>query len=973
MKSMNCLLLIILATLSPLVLRSQNHLQKQVDSLLNIGNKMDQQGDLNRAINNYQQAYTILEAGNFPKAYLGEVTAKIAYSHYYNKNFKQSVKYLKKSLFLFKSDSLVYQRCCDISADIAIMSYYNLHSPIDTLGKYALIAADCASNVFGMSSPELGRYINLYGTFQLEKKNYQEAQAIFHYAHDLLDMSADSFRYHLIESCSNLYSLYNILGNNDSSIIYAKEALFHGKLFYRKEDIELARLYDQLAFAFNIAGQLDSSILYLDSAYSINPKVRPLKTKAEFYYRKGVEQYEQNNYAESKKHFINAGTFLINNNINDTLEASIWLYIAGIAAKESNIEEAQEYYDKCYNLFVRYYGKYNSRTVEVLKMKNELQKVSVIAQTTKTQDPKLYPNLSDNNYLKILNDIQLGYYEKSIKEIQRNYKIIQYDFSDTLNYYSDPSLSSPTIDKNALFSLLTLKSIAFFHLSQKENSIEKLKYSFLLLKKCDTLINQIRNNISFSKNTGLEDLFSTWYETTMFVAGALYNQTQNIYYFEQAFIGMEQQKAFSLLNASIKAGIENTIPSQILETEKQLKEKIAGLKQKIIRHKLLNPGNNQSANSLQDSLFKANANLDQLISNAKFQYPKYWELSHEPSIVKINDVTNALDPQTAIISYTFTKSGDINIIIIAQENNTFFLGKKVPKLNEHINTINKYISGEYTNQKNYLNAAYQLHEALIAGVGENIKRLIIIPDGILHNLPFEALITTSTGNGTVANMAIPYLIKKYAVSYAYSVTLAYEQLIKGNIKNQKKFLLGYSSPQFNDLKIVEKLCIEHKLDYKIQNKPSSATQNNFLSENLKQYSIIHISAHGNTSPQPEGLGVMFSGSKPIYFGDIIKLDIEANLVLLLACMSGDGNIVTGEGLIGLNRAFYIAGAKNIILFRTNLNNEANTFFCKILYEQLIKFPSQTYSESLQKARLAMLNSNEFSKPVYWAGYYLMGH
>ena len=73
---------------------------------------------------------------------------------------------------------------------------------------------------------------------------------------------------------------------------------------------------------------------------------------------------------------------------------------------------------------------------------------------------------------------------------------------------------------------------------------------------------------------------------------------------------------------------------------------------------------------------------------------------------------------------------------------------------------------------------------------KGIDKLIIVPDGVLGYLPFDALLKNRTDT---TFKALPYLIKAYEISYSYSVTLLQEMSVK---KNQpSKTFLGFA-PEF---------------------------------------------------------------------------------------------------------------------------------------------------------------------------------
>src|SRR5688572_2873023 len=83
------------------------------------------------------------------------------------------------------------------------------------------------------------------------------------------------------------------------------------------------------------------------------------------------------------------------------------------------------------------------------------------------------------------------------------------------------------------------------------------------------------------------------------------------------------------------------------------------------------------------------------------------------------------------------------------------------------------------NVKKSLDAAHALYQMLISPVAEKlsgIKRLVIIPDGLLGYLPFEILLS-STGSNTADDSLkhLPYLLTKFIIRYEHSATIAVEK------------------------------------------------------------------------------------------------------------------------------------------------------------------------------------------------------
>ncbi|MFZ1282455.1 MAG: CHAT domain-containing protein, partial [Ignavibacteriaceae bacterium] len=138
--------------------------------------------------------------------------------------------------------------------------------------------------------------------------------------------------------------------------------------------------------------------------------------------------------------------------------------------------------------------------------------------------------------------------------------------------------------------------------------------------------------------------------------------------------------------------------------------------------------------------------------------------------------------------------------------------------------------------------------------------------------------------------------------------------------------------------------------------------------------VIHLSTHSflhNDKPF-----IIFSKNQSnvedgfLEMSEILNLKLTADLVVLSSCRSGLGNIDEAEGIIGMQKSFYEAGAKSIVVSLWDVNDKYTSLFMKSFYNYL----SQGYdkSEALQKAKIYFKN-NYSSNPYYWAAFVLSGN
>ena len=159
----------------------------------------------------------------------------------------------------------------------------------------------------------------------------------------------------------------------------------------------------------------------------------------------------------------------------------------------------------------------------------------------------------------------------------------------------------------------------------------------------------------------------------------------------------------------------------------------------------------------------------------------------------------------------------------------------------------------------------------------------------------------------------------------------------------------------------------------------AASREYVLRDGLSRFRLVHFATHGVVdSRQPEMSGLILSlidrkGRKQdgyLRLGDIYKLKLSADLVVLSSCDSALGKDLESEGIIGLPRGFLYAGAKSVIASLWKVNDDATARLMSRLYARIHQ--GETPSSALRGAQLEMVRDPQWSKPYYWAAFVLQG-
>jgi CHAT domain-containing protein len=316
-------------------------------------------------------------------------------------------------------------------------------------------------------------------------------------------------------------------------------------------------------------------------------------------------------------------------------------------------------------------------------------------------------------------------------------------------------------------------------------------------------------------------------------------------------------------------------------------------------------------------------------------------------------------------------------------------------------TVDVYL-GQLRSRKAGKDSARRLYEMLIDPVGldSTIRRVIVVPDGKLHLLPFDALVD-SRGN---------YLLADHVVTYAPSSTVFHllrtqpendsakvPLLAIGDVPYQGGTnLIAAKSPpsgvtrglydvQGEKLPFLPGTAEEVATIAEIAGARSvllmgpRATEASFRAQALERIRVIHIAAHGvSSSAFPERAALVLARSSNddndglLQAREISQMHMAAELVTLSACETGAGRLVGQEGIVNLVRAFLFAGARTVVASLWAADDVFTTSLMKQFYENLAT-RGVDRGAALQRAKLEMIEqSGDQAVPFYWAGFTLIG-
>lgn len=511
---------------------------------------------------------------------------------------------------------------------------------------------------------------------------------------------------------------------------------------------------------------------------------------------------------------------------------------------------------------------------------------------------------------------------------------------------------------------------------------------------------------------------------------------------EIAFFYAESTRARSFLESLSKSRLDSLsgrLPADIAREEEKLLNRVAALQ--------AGRGAVSGKSSRKEMLARAKADLNNHIEKLKRDYPDYAAIRYpEPSALR----NIPLRTGEALVAFKVNqKATYVWLARKGQEPASFTIPVSRDELTARVRAFRAPLEDAARLAEFDPGKGEQLYRLLVAdalrGVGPE-EQVIIVPDGPLTILPFEALATgTSKMKKTAGTGGIPvfsgvrYLGDDYRISYYPSASIM-AVVRKMGAKGKRVYPLfalgdpvydeadaryrndsparetveaganrlreivtrsGYSIPRLPETRD-EVLAIAGLFRYP-QDDPRikldlGATKSEVLKADLAGGQYLHFATHGilggdipyilepalvmtqvNRKPGDDGF---------LKMSDVLAMKLNADMVVLSACKTALGREVAGEGIVGLSRAFMLAGSKSVIVSFWSVESNATAALMKRFYEHLNE--GKPRGEALRLAKREFQHGNYLlegerglkivsdkkelpgAHPFFWAPFVLVG-
>jgi len=267
-------------------------------------------------------------------------------------------------------------------------------------------------------------------------------------------------------------------------------------------------------------------------------------------------------------------------------------------------------------------------------------------------------------------------------------------------------------------------------------------------------------------------------------------------------------------------------------------------------------------------------------------------------------------------------------------------------------------------------------------------RLVIIPDGVLWDLPFQVLQTPSAPH--------QYLVERAIVEYAPSLTFLWEaRHTRAASREGLLDLLALGNPAFDgtpgtarpaplpeaehDVRALASLYGPRKTTMLI----GAAASEQRVKADAGRYRVLHFATHGVLDDKDPMYSAVLLARAPkddaedgrLEARELMDLHLNADLVVLSACDTARGRFGAGEGLLGLSWAMLLAGSRDVVVSQWQVDASSTSQLMIAFHRALVRqraAGAPDVGAALQHAARQVMQDPRYRHPFYWAAFRTVG-
>jgi CHAT domain-containing protein len=466
----------------------------------------------------------------------------------------------------------------------------------------------------------------------------------------------------------------------------------------------------------------------------------------------------------------------------------------------------------------------------------------------------------------------------------------------------------------------------------------------------------------------------------------------------EAFRYAERAKGRVLLDAlqHRAPSISKAMTARELEDERGLRIAMASLNAQL-RQQGQSP---EYRNELKSRLQKARLDYEGFRTRLYAAHPELRTQRGDAPEIDIQQAAALIpDSSTALLEYVVTEDATylFSLTRAAGETGARLRGYAVAvKRKEVEDLVNAFRQQLASRDLNIRPTARRLYSLLLGPAHAELRgktTVVIAPDGVLWDLPFQVLVTDANR----------YIIEDIAISYTPSLTVLREMVARRKAReaspDRPGLVLAVGNPTVSENQIasVRSTRRDENLDPLPEAEREVRTlanlygdrqatvligpdaRENRVKNDASKFSVLHFATHGvldDRAPMYSHL-VLAQGDKDedglLEAWELMELDLKASLVVLSACQTARGHAARGEGVIGLSWALFVAGCPTAVVSQWKVDS-ASTTQLMLAFHKYRKSgqPRTSTAAALRKAALDLLKTREHDHPYYWAGFVVVG-
>lgn len=792
----------------------------------------------------------------------------------------------------------------------------------------------------------------------------------------------------LTASYYNVVNLSFLMGDFETAQSFCYEAIKNARYIKSHSVYWLELLEGMLASIYSGQKLYDKAVSRLRNVIDLNRQNNGDKSYLPFYYTSLGDIYAVTEKFDSAVWYYNKALALAAANVNAVFydqneQVAVTNYSLGIAfLKQKKYTAALTCLNRSLVLRLKVSGKKHQETARIFQALGDVYKEAGMA------------------------DSALKYFQSGITACTANF--------NEASVYDVPTVAN--VDKN-FYSFLIIRDKAFVlkQLYDNDPYNNALLYSSLAhYCLADSLMSLFRSEFERENaRLNFNEANNNIYEEAIDCATSLYNKTKESRYCDLVFNFMDKRKSSLLLEAVNEKALlaKAGVPADEQKRLGRLQQELAYLQGQLEKENNKKDPEEPVLQVLHSRIKATEAKFNSLNAKLAKSYPFYASVQNTSDTVAIRDLEIfSRDNNSAVLEYFW---GDKAVYLLGVYNGN----REILKINRstlmdaYLDTLRRNLAAGYvlaTKEKDFAefqNSGHYLFDYLVGpmlaalGVQRNgilhKPEIIVIPDGALSNIPFEALVVSSAMEKEVDYKKIHYLVNDYVISYDYST-----RFLLRNSRNQNTIqdpaVLAFSFSNDHPLQTragrLSKLKSNNEL-------PGAAGELNAIAGYMKgkffmgddateesfkrdasAYDILHLAVHGEADDRNSyNSRLIFKNGRDsvndgnLYAYEIYGLPLKARLAVLSACESGIGRFHAGESMYSMARAFVYAGCGAVVMSYWQVNDNSTQALVSGFYEHITR--GNKINQSLRRTKLDYLGSADkrSAHPGNWAAFIAIGN